>query len=120
MDFLEVWNGKFAELLDDLTVIFGDDADLTLLRTGFAFARAASRESAWRVFRDQVDGPFSKKIMARDESFFMTFDVANGDDNALAIVGRVRVAWKDMSLENKDAIWKYFQLLVQISQRVQA
>ena len=25
---------------------------------------------------------------------------------------RVRTAWKDMTPENKDAIWKYFTLLV--------
>ena len=117
MDFLEIFNTKFAEMLNDLTVLFGDDADLTLLRTGFAIARAASKDSAWRVFHDQVAAPYGKVILARDESFFMTFNIG-GDANALAIVGRVRDAWRTMSEDNRVAIWKYFTLLVQLSQRI--
>lgn len=120
MDFLEVWNGKFAELLEDLTVLFGDDPDLTLLRTGFAFARAASKDSAWRVFRDRVEIPFGRQVLAKDESFFLSSAVGHDDADAMAIIGRVRSAWKDLSPENRDAVWKYFTLLVQISQRIAA
>ena len=118
MDFLEIWNAKFAEMLEDLTVLFGDDADLALLRTGFAFARAAAKNSAWQVFRKEVELPYGKMILARDENFFMNFSVGDGDANALAIVGRVRGAWKTMSPENQGAIGKYFTLLVQLSARI--
>ena len=117
MDYLEVWNGKFAELLEDLTVLFGDDPDLLLLRTGFALARAAAKDSAWRVFRDHVEVPYGAKVLAKDESFFMTF-VLGDDTRVLGIVDRVRRAWKDLSPANRDVIWQYFTLLVQLSARV--
>lgn len=121
MDFLEIFNAKFADMLEDLTILFGDDTDLTILRTGFAIARAASKESAWRVFRDQVEIPYGQSVLARDESFFLgngTFNVGNGDAYALAIVERVRGAWRTMDPNNKSAIWKHFILLVQLSQRI--
>lgn len=117
MDFLAIWNDKFGELLSDLRVIFGNDADLTMLSAGFTFAVAASKDGAWKVFHDQVAVPYGARILQHDERFFLEFEDV---PNAIDIIGRVRNAWHELSPDNQAAIWDYFTLLVKLSNRVAA
>lgn len=122
MDYLEIWNAKFGELLGELAAIAGPgDGDLALLRAGFAIAVAASKDGAWRVFRDQVAVPYGARILQRDESFFLV-SMGSGDVPAggMDVVNRVRVTWNGLNAANRAVVWDYFVLLVRLSERITA
>lgn len=66
-------------------------------------------------------GPYIEKILCRDESFFLegglTKDIEGGSYSFLTDeLNKVVTIWNDpnTSKKTKDAIWKYFEILVKI------
>jgi hypothetical protein len=68
-----------------------------------------------------VAAHFKEQIMSKDEHFIMDLhnhELLSGEISQWdTILDLLRPMWSTLSQDNKDAIWKYFQVLIAINDR---
>jgi hypothetical protein len=100
---------KVLELVDQLeakfpVLSFSPTDSLTSMSGGDMLAR----------YVETVSKPYSAHIMARDESFFLSVPASDVQKVAhevdASMLTMIRAFWKDLSPEDKDAVWGFFLL----------
>mgnify|MGYP001131871169 CR=1 FL=1 len=118
MSKTELFSKFFMEFLDDLSVIRPNDSSLLWVKTAVSILDA---KTLTEQFMEYV-GPYKKRILAKDETFFI--DELHKEIEKESFAGReiskVRTIWLDPSTtdETKTHIWKYFILLVKIGEDI--
>lgn len=126
--FYKAFNDRVDEFFKDViegfpkTVEFQNViSEFKTLKSGFAFLKTADPKKPQQVFRDYVLSTYRDKIVNRDESFFICkddFDISSSrKEYWMDFIGKIKLAWSSMDDNNKDIIWKYFKLLVLISDK---
>lgn len=123
MNTLDQFNKTFREFAADLIQCFPADADFKLYKAAIQASMLVNEEMVSRVFYNHVTVQYGSEILARNDSFFLSnnYDSYKSDfADADAIVNKVKGYWAGMSNDNKDIVWKYFGVLVKLSQRLYA
>ena len=105
MDLVDIFNQKTMEFVSDVGQICPDVKDLQpLVRMGLNMDRMA----ALHIF-DKHAKKYESHIVEKDESFFLEeqYDGENMD-----IIFKLKSVWTTLTPSNKEAIWKYVQLLL--------
>ncbi len=115
----DLFNAKLQEFVRDLAKSFPEVEDFKMFKTGLALAIGMSATKPQQMFDVFVAQRYSKQIMERDEAFFDDHDfsqvTALTDD--FDIVRRLRGVWDKMDAANKEAVWKYLQVLLVLNGR---
>jgi len=93
------------QFLNELVKTFPEEKCLKKYSVGFDLIKGANPRKVVTMYMDEV-GPYQDKIMAKDESFFLTteLDFLSGLN--------VKKWWTpDLSVGTKDAVWQYLQTL---------
>jgi hypothetical protein len=119
--FLDAFYGQFSSFLDQLIVTFPDDSDFPTYKTGLFLLQKTNP----KLVPEQVVlhvTPFEATIRRRDEAFFKTRGFPEyADDNALdLIIQKMMQYWDVLSAENKDVVWTYVTLLLDLATRCTA
>lgn len=115
MDVHEVFNEKLRGLVNDLVLIRPDVPDFAMLRNALTLGATLDRAMPQRCF-ERFASPYADQIRARDERFFLDHhydDVAGVA--ATDVVEKVKGVWRTLSDAEKATIWKYFQVLLILS-----
>jgi hypothetical protein len=75
------------------------------------------------IFYDNVSKVYESKIMKKDEQFFLNnsydeLSSANTDINIDTVISKIKNRWNELSDDNKYVIWRYLQVLVAFSKKV--
>jgi len=120
MNYLEKFNVTFTEFIDDVISLFPNDSDLRMYKTAIVTAIKFDNKLAINIFNDSVVNKYGKQLLDRDESFFLNHDYnevgINKEYNAL--IDKVKNYWTTMNDENKNIVWKYFKVLILLSQKI--
>jgi len=119
--FLDAFYGQFASFLDQLIVTFPDDSDFPTYKTGLFLLQKTNP----KLVPEQVVlhvGPFEDVIRKRDDAFFKERGFPEyANDNALdLIIQKMMEYWDVLSPENKNVIWTYVTLLLDLAKRYTA
>jgi hypothetical protein len=120
MTYYECFNNKLDEFLKDLTNTFPDLKDIKLLRNGVNIAKVADMKLPQQVFDQTVALKYEKQILEKDENFFMNEDyteVLSTHGVDFNLVPQLKEVWKSLDESNKDAVWKYMQVLVLLNKK---
>ena len=123
-ELVECFNAKIGEFARDLASLFPDDADIAAVKSGVAMSVLVDEAKPVRLFHKHVTVPHGARLLARDEEFFLTADETDvteegGSAFGVALIARLRAYWRDMEkLENREAVWNYFKVLVLLSQKI--
>lgn len=108
------------DFLNDIYKSYPDNSLLVLINATNAMI-LANPSSVVENFKYCID-PYKEKIISKDESFFLegglTRDLENTSYSFLTDeLNKVVKIWNDPSTpdKTKQAIWKYFELLVKLS-----
>lgn len=113
VDIVDIFNQKTLEFVDDVGQICPEIKDLQpLVRMGLSLDRTA----ALKLF-DKYAQRFESHIVEKDETFFLNEDY---ECENVDIIARLKTVWKTLTPSNKDAIWKYVQLLLLLYKKQQA
>lgn len=115
---LETFNKLFMELLNDLSIIKPKDSTLLWVKT---IVSMLDNETLVSQFMEYI-GPFSDKILNRDESFFLNdlHKELEEDTFAAKEMDKVRTIWRDptTSEDTKSYLWNYLVLLVKLGNSI--
>ena len=119
--FLDAFYGQFSSFLDQLIVTFPDDSDFPTYKTGLFLLQKTNP----KLVPEQVVlhvTPFEAVLRARDDAFFKERGFPEyADDNALdLIIQKMMQYWDVLSQENKNVIWTYVTLLLDLATRYTA
>jgi len=126
--YYDLFNEKADEFMKDLINGFPNTpeyekiiSEVKTLRTGFNLLKNVNPNTPQRIFRDYVLVSYRDKIVNKDESFFLekeSFDIPSSrKEYWMDFISKIKVAWVSMDNANKDIIWKYFKLLVFLSDK---
>lgn len=103
---LSSFNELMQQFLDELEVAFPDDPKLKKHQSNFSLLRKANARKPLNSFMEAVS-PYSSKIMAKDESYFLE----HADENEFIRELDIKTKWATCSENTKNAIWQYMQTL---------
>lgn len=124
LTFIRLFNQKAEEFCKDLVSTFPEVNEFKQLKSAMLLLKNLDERKPREIFHKFMTQQFKDSIMGRDETFFMN-DVHNhvvqveGIDTSQweNIVNLLRSLWVGLSDDNKDVIWKYFQVLVTVSDK---
>ena len=109
---------QFHAFLGELARVFPEDPDFPTYDTALGLMKMGNPALVLSEFTKHVI-PFETMIREKNTDFFLKHDFSEFDpDNTMdPIIKKLKGYWAGMSEANKDAIWKYIILLVDISKR---
>ena len=109
---------QFHGFLGELTRVFPTDEDFQAYDTALTLMQKMNPILVLSEFTKHVI-PFETMIREKNSDFFLKHDFSEFDpDNTMdPIIKKLKGYWEGMSEPNKEAIWKYILLLVDISKR---
>lgn len=121
MDYLKKFNDIFCDMIGDLVVVFPNDSELRLYKFAVEATIASDAFLANRIFNECVAIPYGDKIQSKDETFFLEKDYEEytaGDQNTMEIFGKLKNCWKDLNEENRNTVWKYLRVMLNLNAKI--
>lgn len=118
--FHGLFNTKAEEFIKDLTVSFPDIKQFHSFGLGFIFLMKTNPQKPQEIFHTYVYTKYKDHILQRDEDFFLMTDIpiqSDRQDYWLDFIGNIRQIWQTLDANNKEIIWKYFQVLVALNEK---
>jgi hypothetical protein len=112
-----LFNNKLTEMVTELTTAFPDVSDLRLLHAGLSVMIGMSPQQPREIFHQYVAVPYGEHVLNRNEQFLLSQDYKEVENLAVDVVGHIRDLWHRMSTEEKNAVWKYLQVLLMLNKR---
>lgn len=121
LDFYDLFNQKLLEFAKELCEVFPDVGDFKKFRSGVLMLQNLEPKTLENIFNTYVKSRYKDKIMAKDQSFFLEhteFEIhSQRTDYWLGFIDQLKELWKSLSDENRDVIWKYFHVLIVLSDK---
>jgi len=120
MDYIHKFNTTFNEFVDDIIRIFPNDQDLKIYKAAIQTTIALDNRYIITRFNESVVNKYGKQLLERDDSFFLNHDyveIVSYNKEYNALISKVKLAWNTMNDENKEIMWKYFKILILLSNK---
>ena len=121
-NILTAFNDHFAEFINDVHLVFPQDADILSAKNALLAIRKANPKMIVKIWNSFIVGKYKGEIEAGNLDFFMnkdyTNDIANSNnsDKIMESIDRLRGPIKNMSTENQSKVMKYIQNLTRLSE----
>ena len=126
MDYFDLFNRKLAEFMDDLIIACPDvERQFTVFKDVLGWAIAMDKRYPCGIFESTVMVPYGDQIKKRDENFFLQKAYTEYNDmykqyyNDLNIVEKLKNVWSTLDDHNKETVWTYMEVLMQLVLRTQ-
>ena len=121
--YYDIFNDKADEFFRDLVVTFPQITDFKTFKMGFTLLRNYDPKCPNKYFRQFVITKFRTAILSKDETFFLeeqSFGIEDDQkDYWVDCIQQLKYIWKTLDDHNKDIIWKYFQVMIILSDKCQ-
>jgi hypothetical protein len=99
-----MFKNKALELIQSLHAKFPAQLSIPLI-----MLRNTDAQLALGTYVESVHTPYASRIAAHDTTFFLTGDIATPQLDS-SMLTMVRSLWHDLSSDEQDSIWDYFQI----------
>ena len=122
MSRLTAFNTQLERLVKDLITYFPESKDFKLFESSFLLLKQANPRKILELFTIHILSKYKQYILDKNENFFLSNDyndiVAKHDNNyAELLMLRLKDNWSSIDDKNKEIIWKYFQVLIVLSEK---
>ena len=116
--FMDAFFTQFHEFMGQLIQVFPEDPDFTVYDSGVMLLQKINPGLVLAEFIKHVT-PFEEVIRAKNSDFFIQtqifiFDPENTMDQ---VIQKLKAYWIRLSDSNKESIWNYIILLLDLSKR---
>jgi hypothetical protein len=115
--FIEAFYTQFGEFLKELSKMYPDDKDFPTFATNLNMMKFMNPMYPINFVKTDVVDKYKEKILERDESFFLNSEEIQQSTD-IDIVYKLKVYIKDMTPQNKEAVWSYIEILTKITLKI--
>lgn len=122
MSYLNAFTTQIEAFSSELCAIYPQDTDLKLGHNMITLLKKTNPRKLQQLYKDYV-AEFEEQIEKKDETFFIKHDFKNvidssGSQNSFLLVVKLKEYWGELSNDNKEITWKYFQVLSKLSKKI--
>jgi uncharacterized protein YbbC (DUF1343 family) len=127
LSFYRLFNKNAEDFCRDLVMTFPEVSEFKQLKTALMLVKNIDERKPRYFFEKFLTDEIRSRILSKDETFFLTEvhnhkhivqDVEGVDESQWdTIVDMLRGLWQGLQEDNKEAIWKYFQVLTALSDK---
>lgn len=120
--FLKLFNTKADEFCKDLVTTFPEVNEFKQLKSGLLLLKNVDEKKPRDFFQNYVATNYRMQILEKDESFFLN-EMQNKGQTGIEtpqwerVISLLRGLWSTLNADNKESIWKYFQVLIAINDK---
>jgi hypothetical protein len=116
--FMDAFFTQFHEFMGQLIKVFPEDPDFTVYDSGVMMLQRVNPGLVLAEFIKHVT-PFEEVIRAKNSDFFIQTEIFIFDpENTMEqVIQKLKAYWVGLSDSNKESIWNYIILLLDISKR---
>jgi hypothetical protein len=128
--YVRLFNSKADEFCKDLVITFPEVNEFKQLKSALLLLKNLDEKKPREFFNKFLTTEIREKLIGRDESFFMNEvhehvhivqDIQGIDHSQWEdVVNLLRELWSGLNDSNKDTIWKYFHVLIAVSEKCNA
>lgn len=120
--FINLFNIKAEEFCKDLVLTFPEVNEFKQLKSGLLLLKNVDEKKPRDIFNNYVGANFKQHILNKDESFFLNEaqnHVQAGVNTSQweKVISLLRSLWSTLNNDNKESIWKYFQVLIAVNDK---
>lgn len=113
--FMDAFFNQFSDFLDQLIKVFPNDMDFPAYKTGLVLLQKTNPMIVVQEVVKHVT-PFEKLVRAKDENFLLNYQFSEYD-TLEQIINKLKNMWSSLSDNNKQVVWNYIILLLDLSQK---
>jgi hypothetical protein len=121
MSNISVFNKQVSNFLDALYKILPDNKDIYIFQTQLETMSIINKKLLVDNFIKFVY-PYKGEILKKDEHFFLGRDLGEDlgiEENQIERAIHLKKLWKEnLTDENKEVVWKYFQVMIVLAERI--
>lgn len=123
MSILRAFNNIIINFIDDCILVFPEEDDFKVFKRGLNVLIKFNPKKILNIFKQYLV-LYRQKIEEKNEDFFLEndYDIVKkyNDKEIFDIINKIKKYWKTLNDNNKDKIWGYLGLLVQVSDKIDA
>lgn len=111
------FNKIIKEFLAELINLLPEQKDISIFKGHISIVEMMNETKIIKSFIEHVY-PYKKGILEKDEDFFLDQGNFKHENDYLSESIHLKELWKNnLSKENKEIVWKYFQVLIILSEK---
>tara|TARA_Y100000591_G_C21600110_1_gene577571 strand:- start:37 stop:474 length:438 start_codon:yes stop_codon:yes gene_type:complete len=128
--YYNMFNTTLENLIKDLIQTFPNDSDFKMFKVAFSVFKVANFKKPLDLYYLSLTDEYKQNIRDENDKFFLDNDYSDvlsnreviknipNDDFSTKLIKKLKKYWTDLNNENKAMVWKYFLVLLQISEHV--
>jgi hypothetical protein len=121
--FYEKFNENCDAFFRDLLASFPNIEQFKYIRSGVNVVKNLDIKSPQRIFNTYVSDKYRDYILTKNEEFFLNADnidiPGSRKEYWMEFIKYLRTIWVTLDTDNKEVIWKYFHVLLILSDKCQ-
>ena len=123
MSLLGAFTTQMVNLSNEIKALYPNDTDLRLGHNIILLLKNTNPRKLHTVYYKYVLD-YKDQIKNKDESFFINHDFNDlaeknkHQDKTFNLVDKIKNYWNELSIENKETTWIYFQVLTKLSEKI--
>jgi hypothetical protein len=121
-NILTAFNDHFAEFVNDIQIVFPEDADILSAKNALLAVRKANPKMIVKIWNIFIVGKYKSEIEAGNLDFFINKDYssdiasAENSDKIMESINRLRQPIKQMTTDNQAKVMRYIQNLTKLAE----
>ena len=121
-NILSAFNDHFSEFINDVHLVFPEDADILSAKNALTAIRKANPKMIVKIWNAFIVGKYKGEIAAGNLDFFINKDYSQDVSNAansdkiMESIDRLRNPIKNMAPDNQAKVMKYIQNLTKLAE----
>ena len=128
--YYNMFNTTLENLIKDLIQTFPNDSDFKMFKVAFTVFKVANFKKPLDLYYLSLTDQYKQNIRDKNDEFFLDNDYSDvlsnreliknipNDDFSTKLIKKLKKYWTDLNDKNKEMVWKYFLVLLQISEYI--
>lgn len=119
--FIDTFFHQFGEFMDQLSKVFPNDPDFHAYKMGIQLFHRTNPAMVLNAVGKHVF-PFEQTIRSKNDDFFVKneFQDYADDDTVMTIIRKLKGLWVSLSDRNREIVWTYIILLLDLAKKSSA